>query len=140
MKDYIGIIDFSNYLEEDSLSEYRNVNLTKNLNKCEVNVYKDEGIKPHFHITALNNNFKTCICLFEAKYFRHSDKDGYLTSNQLKVLDMWLREMSNDKKYLGKTYWESLVMKWKENNNPLIVWKENLNTLQPDYTQTKDDN
>ena len=138
MKEYIGVIDFSNCVEEDSLLEFRNVNLTRNLNKCEIDVYKNEGAIPHFHIISLNSNFKTCICLFEAKYFRHGSKDESLTSNQLKVLDSWLREQCNLKIYEGKTYWESLVERWRELHNPLIIWKENINITQPDYIQTKD--
>jgi hypothetical protein len=128
----IGIINF-----EEDLSESEIISATGRLNParigiCKVNVYANEGQKPHFHLYKLNGNseFETCICIYSNNYFSHGGKyTSTLNSKQCRELNTWLKQ--SNKTYPNLSNWEAAVYEWERGNGGKNF--KNKVSIQPDY-------
>lgn len=130
----LGYVDF-NLLSDEFLLEVSPGKIDNNIiGKCKIEVYGGEGPIPHFHIIGLTKKFECCPCIFQPLYFNHGTKTDKLIKNQLKILDLWLREPCT--KFGGVlTNWEVIVQLWESCGNPLKNFK--LDSTQPDYTKMK---
>lgn len=108
----IGIIDLSTeeLINEDCTGR---INFSNKIGECQVYVYSNEGIIPHFHLIAKDGN-ESCICIYEPLYFNHGRKTMRLNSKQRKELDNWLNEPNIDNEAMSN--WESINAAWKLGN------------------------
>ena len=101
----------------------------------DVYVYIDDfGNIPHFHYKKKDSiKDYTCICLKEAKYFYHEDKQRTLNKRERKDLVEFLN--SKTLKYRGDiTNWEYLLDAWNSNNSSVLVEP---NLPMPNYLELK---
>lgn len=104
------------------------INFPNEVGECRICVYSNEGTIPHFHIID-KNNFECCICIYEAKYFNHGNKQGKLNSKQRKLLNTWMSQPSSVDKSV--TNWQVINIAWRIGNDDKYVPK---NPKQPNYT------
>jgi len=121
----IGIINFDDILNEDSIGKNFNV---KRYGPCEIIVYTTEGNIPHFHIVSNDNKFKCCVRIYENRYFSHGDNKGKLNSKECKELDKWLRQQHDTSKYGIMTNWNKIESIWRNAHNNIPPTLD-----QPDY-------
>ena len=125
----IGSVDFGNFdIRENTIDT---IHFGKGLGDCKIQVFNNEGLIPHFHITSKSENFECCVCIFEPLYFNHGSKNRKLDTTQRKQLNKWLSSLSNV--VVGNlTNWENIVLSWQNlGNNMKCVPKL---IKQPDYT------
>ena len=125
----INLNDFSITINEIlNLDEVVALNLKSDLGIGKIYVYSNEGNIPHFHING--KGWKSCIKIYEPKYFIHGDYTQTFSSKQRKILNSYLHQRNNT--YSG-TNWEYISYVWKLRGNPIINIPEN--PIQPDYTK-----
>ena len=124
----IGTINLGEFdIRENTLDT---VHFGKGLGDCKIQVFNNEGIIPHFHITSKGENFECCVCIFEPLYFNHGRKNGKLDANQRKQLNKWLCSPSNA--VVGNlTNWENIVLSWQNLGNSMKCIPKVIK--QPDY-------
>lgn len=90
----------------------------------------DSGKIPHFHLRKADdwNEFHTCICILEPKYFHHGNKQDVLNSKQRKELQAFME--SKPKYAHEENNWYRLVVLWNENNSDVEIPDS---VVQPDY-------
>ena len=125
----INLDDFSITINEIlNLNEDIGLNLKSDLGIGKIYVYSNEGNIPHFHING--KGWKSCIKIYEPKYFIHKDSTQTFSSKQRKILNNYLHQKSDI--YSG-TNWDYISYVWKLRVNPIINIPEN--PIQPDYTK-----
>lgn len=122
----LGIITFSDSINEDLVGKTS----VSGLGECKVEVYSNEGPRPHFHLVKKDGSDATCIQLNIADYFLHGHYNLILNTAQKKHLNEWLKTKY---KNTDKSKWEKACELWKT-NNPIYAAKITA-TSQPDYTQ-----
>lgn len=94
----------------------------------------DKGNTPHFHVRkrSSHNRYKweACIRYDSPKYFSHGRYNSKIDNKTAEDLDSMLR--SQNIKNPGKTYWETCVIEWNQNNSSVEL---PMDLEQPDYTQ-----
>ena len=88
----IGIIDFTDVLNEQEVQGTKRLDLGNQIGQCKVEVYSGEGDIPHFHIIGDNSNFGTCIRIYSPEYFLHEKYKDILNNKQCKALNKWMKE------------------------------------------------
>ena len=134
----IGTIDFTTFYPKvtSEMTLYAELNLGKKLNVCDIDVYSGERSIPHFHIVSQNSDFVSCPLIFEPLYFNHKGKTGRLSSNQLKFLDTYLRQIEPTNPD-GLTRWQIIAYTWKQFNPDFCQgWYDPMTYPQPDYNKT----
>lgn len=91
----------------------------KSIGNCKIIVYGNEGTTPHFHVKSKTNNFETCLCIDEPRYFKHGHIQGSLTDDQLEELDKFLAK--KNKKVPDRTNWQSVRDSWNYSDNEASV-------------------
>ena len=125
----INLDDFSITINEIlNLNEDIGLNLKSDLGIGKIYVYSNEGNIPHFHING--KGWKSCIKIYEHKYFIHKDYTQTFSSKQRKILNNYLHQKTDI--YSG-TNWEYICYVWKLRGNPIINIPAN--PIQPDYTK-----
>jgi hypothetical protein len=127
----IGIINFEEDLNEAEIGGNDRFRPSK-IGVCKVEVYANEGQKPHFHLYKLNGNdeFETCICIYSNNYFSHGGKyTSKMNNKQCKELNTWLNKPN--KKDPTITNWQAAVNQWEMGNGGKN-FKDKTNN-QPDY-------
>jgi hypothetical protein len=128
----IGIIKFEDELNEAEIIATGGRFNPSRIGLCKINVYSNEGQKPHFHLYKLNGNdeFETCICIYSNNYFSHGGKyTSKLNSKQCKELNDWLK--NPNKTYPNLSNWEAIVYEWERGNGGKKF--KNKVSVQPDY-------
>ena len=80
----------------------------------------------------MDHKFETCLCIYEAKYFIHVNKNGKLNKKQLEAVDDFLRHNYFD---LNISNWEMICATWDNSNGVHTQYK---GMKQPDYSKTKE--
>lgn len=104
-----------------------------NVGNYEICIFtRDNGSIPHFHMWQIGDKekFNTCICITEAKYFKHGSKQSTLNASMRKALDTFLRSNHHMMKV---TNYEYIVAAWNDNNPDGVQISEGIE--QPDYTK-----
>ena len=122
-------------IKEDYLMEMARVGQYKNY---EVIIWtNDNGKVPHFHLRDSNTHgeeFHTCICINEAKYFLHTGKEDKLNAKGRRELSDFLNSKSNAKRFESFTNWQIVLTLWNMNNSDVLVDED---LVMPDYTKLK---
>ena len=78
---------------------------------CDIVIYMSEqGKVPHIHIIGIDNQFESCICLYEPKYYSHDIKINTLTDQQILEFSSFM----NEKQLYVSNYSEALTS-WNVN-------------------------
>lgn len=131
--DLIGTLIFDEIILEDRINTNDNKLKLKKAGKCNVLVYSGEGPIPHFHIKG--DNFETCVKIYSAEFFAHTDHHYELSKANCEKLNEWLKQ-NNILINPNETNWEVIKRMWKRNNpdsnykNPPKECDE-----QPDYSK-----
>lgn len=97
--------------EDDETKSFPGLSLT-NIGECNIIIDKNAGNTPHFEIHAINNNFKTCIKLYEPEYyFRDHNDFSKLTNQQIDELIEYMNSEFNI-----ATNYDDIRMMWYGNN------------------------
>lgn len=129
-KYYIGDIDFSSIIEEDTMGSKK----FSGIRTCKVEVYSAEGQIPHMHIFKSDKKFETCVCIYSSEYFAHGGKyTQTFSSGQRKVLNNWMKEIRPDG--LGLTHWQAIMVAWETMHKDCKYPDKLKVSEQPDYTK-----
>jgi hypothetical protein len=102
------------------------------IGECKVEVYSNEGEKPHFHIYKIGDKseFETCICIYSNEYFSHGGKyASTFNSKQCKELNKWLSQQN--KRFPIFTNWGAIVYEWERGNGGMHFTDKT--DSQPEY-------
>lgn len=116
------------YFGEETIMEAYGPIYLEAIGNCKIYVYGNEGTIPHFHLISENGKFETCICIKEAKYFKHGKKNGTLTKKQKEELNHFLEQIN--KKVPDRTNWEATRDAWNFSNDTNII---SMKIKKPDY-------
>ena len=135
----LGSITFTeSLLEEEIIGNKRRINFNS-IGECKIEVYRNEGIIPHFHLSTKDRKFECCICIYSNNFFSHGGKyRGTLSGKQCKQLNDYL---SSDSKVSGFTVWDLIRATWETSNMNNVFPDNRKVNKQPDYsnmTQFKD--
>ena len=127
-------IDLQSLEEDESYTFISNLDLGDGL-ICKIVIYSNESKIPHFHIISIDNNFESCLCILDSKYYIHKNNIKPLSYNQLLNLENWLKDNSLNP---HTTNWSQLCYIWDKSN-----WfkhykgEDIIESIQmPEYSQT----
>ena len=107
--------------------------IVKDLKPVHIQVYSGTGFIPHFRLVSENGKFHTCICIDKPEYFHYGKYNGFLSSNQKKLLNEQLQQKAELLPNLPKvTIWQNIVITW--NNDKTNKFKVDISKNMPDYT------
>lgn len=122
----IGYISFDDAVNEQEIGRPD----FKSIGKCKVEVYNNEGPIPHMHVYNADNSFKTCIYIFENKYFIHGKYKDKFNNKQCKQFNEWIIGLNES----GKLNWDIVVNAWKRLNGNVLDKYKNI-TTPPNYSK-----
>ncbi|HPB57559.1 MAG TPA: hypothetical protein PLL49_03515 [Bacteroidales bacterium] len=122
----ISEMAFVGYFGDDNIKD------SSSNQKFQVFVRGSETPIAHFHISDDETNgqkFHTCVCIEKAEYFRHTGKEGVLSSKDKQNLMAFLRAAPKNKRY--QTHYEYICSMWNDNSSSQQHVNENADI--PDY-------
>lgn len=99
------------------------------IGECNMIVYKEEDVNPHFHIESKDGKFETCICIYECKYFKHDYNIQFLNQIQLEQLQKYLYDFNG--REVNPIIGASLSWYYKNGDN----YSKDMNLSNIDYTK-----
>lgn len=127
----IGLVDLNEEYEEIVREVLMGSGQFKDLGTCEVHIYGGEGNIPHAHIVKKSDNFDTCICLYQPKYFTHGKHISTFSSRQLKALNKWMETKDKD----GVTMWKKCINEWNNSNPNSTYPQKGKKPKRPDFSK-----
>ena len=91
-----------------------NTFLSERLDCCDVVIYDNDDILPHFHIVC--GGFECCICIYKPMYFSHTDEIKSLNDEEVLALIEWMDEPHKLSKY-NTSNWYTISSMWCISNN-----------------------
>lgn len=125
-------MEFYTHLTEDLLTEMAEIGRYKGL---QIKIYGSEGPIPHFHFE--DSKRKGCICLKEAKYFKHGKYQDTLKTKELKDLVEFLKSPHKFFGKYGMTNWQVICVYWGDNN---LDYQVDVELPMPNYLELNQQN
>ena len=125
----VGIITFNDILSEKEVYPRPSF---KSIGECKIEAYAGEGSVPHFHMSSLNGEFSSCVCIYSNNYFSHGGKyRDKLNTSQRKRFNSLLKQQDPVN---GLTMWQQIEFLWRTMNPECKFPKNRMVKIQPDYT------
>jgi hypothetical protein len=133
----LGKLDFNDEYYEERKIDSKQPTLPK-IGLANIEVYDNEGdYNPHIHIFNKDKSFDCCICLDQAKYFKHGNHKDEMNSRQLKIFNEFMLDYNRaEYRAFGRrvSNWDVACQLWVHSGNKNNKFPKE----QPDYTQTKE--
>ena len=122
---------------EDNVYLYRENVFIRDLGNCKIAVNGFAGNIPHFEIISEDEQFKSCIKLYEPEYYFRDNKEfSKLSNDQIDDLIRYLTTKEDSK--IDNHGW--MCIEWRNLNTEKKYEHYNERDFEPDYTKLKEVN